>query len=74
MNRMEIQISFGFYTRHGQGSFISHSIASRYEISNFTGNSKQFKLALCWFTRKDFRDCVWNKLVRGQNSVQLMEQ
>lgn len=39
----------------------------------FIGNHKQFKLELSWLTRDDFHDCVveiWNKPVKGRNSVQ----
>jgi hypothetical protein len=39
----------------------------------FTGISKPFKMELSWFYHEDFYDRVveiWNKLVRGQNSIQ----
>lgn len=39
----------------------------------FIGNHKQFKLELSWLTRDDFHDRVveiWNKPVKGRNSVQ----
>jgi hypothetical protein len=39
----------------------------------FTGIAKPFKMELSWFYREDFYDRVveiWNKPVRGQNSVQ----
>jgi len=39
----------------------------------FTGIAKPFKMELSWFYREDFYDRVveiWNKPVRGQNSIQ----
>ena len=39
----------------------------------FKGNGKQFKLELSWFTHEDFNDRVieiWNRPVKGRNSVQ----
>jgi hypothetical protein len=39
----------------------------------FTGNSRQFKMELSWFTREYFYTRVaeiWNKSVRGRNSIQ----
>ena len=39
----------------------------------FKGNGKQFKLELSWFTHEDFNDQVieiWNRPVKGRNSVQ----
>jgi endonuclease/exonuclease/phosphatase family metal-dependent hydrolase len=41
--------------------------------ATFTGNNRQFKMELSWFTREDFYTRVvemWNKSVRGRNSVQ----
>jgi hypothetical protein len=39
----------------------------------FKGNGKRFKLELSWFTHDDFNDRVieiWNRPVKGRNSVQ----
>jgi hypothetical protein len=41
--------------------------------ATFSGNSRQFRLELSWFTWEDFYSRVveiWHKSVRGRNSVQ----
>jgi len=40
---------------------------------SYTGITKQFKMEFSWFAREDFYKRVqevWNKPVRGQNSIQ----